>query len=427
MRTFNYLATLFAAGFAAQAVAEELTANATMPHFYYSATPEGKTLPAGVARIRLPYQTVTGSTTYDKDGSKSDSILKYSATGGAFVFEYGLSDKLSLQWKTDYYMNQSTSINTSSDAYGTTKAGLYSSKTSALAKATSTTITDQASLTAAVRTAFIGGCVKGGGGDATACATAYENETLKSTSATALGLSSAFGAGSASVSAKAYATGAAAAVESSISSGIKDAAESEGGRGLGDTIAGVLYEAYNTDTVFLSVGGGIRLPTGKRNLSGTELPTTRAAYELGVRLNLDYLPIDWFMFSWQNQSEGGIASTKREVNGVSQTLSRNGIRNVGFVYLKPSLAPLSPALDSIKTNFGVSYDYDSSQKISANDVEVSTDRTMANWLYAGLGYSFLNLGVPAQLDLEYEQPMSSKNVTVAVTKITTTLKAYAKF
>lgn len=426
MRTLNYLATLFVAGFAAQAVADEITANATMPHFFYSATPEGKTLPAGVGRVRLPYQVVSGSTSYDKDGNKSDSILKYSATGGAFVFEYGLSDKLSLQWKTDYYMNQSTSINTSSDAYGTTKSGLYASRTSALAAATSTAITDQASLIAAVRAAFIGGCIKGGT-SAAACATAYDNETLKSSSATAIGLAGTFGAGSTDVSAKTYAAAAGAGVESAISSGIAGAAESEGGRGLGDTIVGVLYEAYNTDTFFFSVGGGVRMPTGKRNLSGTELPTTRAAYELGIRLNADYLPIDWFMLSWQNQSEGGIASTKRQVNGVSQTLSRNGIRNVGFIYLKPSLAPLSPALDSIKTNFGVSYDYDSSQKISMNDVETSSARSMNNWLYAGLGYSFLNLGVPAQLDLEYEQPISGKNVSVAATKITTTVKAYAKF
>ena len=426
MRTLNYLAALFVAGFAAQAVAEELTANPTMPTFYYSATPEGKTLPAGVARIRLPYQTATGGTSYDKDGNKSDSIVKFSATGGSFVFEYGISDKLSLQWKTDYYTNQSTSLNTSSDAYGTTKMGAYSSQTAALAKSTGTTITDQASLANAIKTAFVGGCAATGVAVAT-CAASYDSGAMNSagvspTLAASLGVP-----GSTSLSAKDYANLAAGGAEAKISSAIASQAESNGGRGLGDTIVGVLYEAYNTDELFLSVGGGVRMPTGKRNLSGTELDTTRSAYELGLRLNLDYLPINWFMFSWQNQSEGGIAGTKRDVSGVSQTITRNGIRNVGFIYLKPSLAPLSPALDSIKTNFGVTYDYDSAEKISMNDVEVSTARSMQNWYYAGLGYSFLGLGVPAQFDLEYEKPMSGKNVAVATTKTTATIKAYAKF
>lgn len=419
MGTLNYLATFLVAGVAAQVAAEEMTSNPTMPKFYYSATPEGKTLPEGVARIRLPYQMANGSTAYDKDGNKSESIVKYSATGGAFVFEYGLSDKLSLQWKTDYYLNQSTTLNTGSDAYGDTKSKAYAAASAsnatlaAISKATGIAITDQASLTAALRASFVGGCVSKGVGDAATCATLYENGTLPS--------------GTTGVSAKAYTTNLAGATESAISSGIASAAESTGGRGLGDTIVGLLYEAYNTDSFFFSVGGGVRLPTGKRDKAVNELDTTRGAYELGLRLNLDYLPIQWFMLSWQNQSEGGIASTKRDVGGVSQTTSRNGIRNVGFIYLKPSLMGISPDLDGIKTNVGVSYDYDSAEKVSYNDIETTSDRSMTNWLYAGVGYSFLGMGVPAQLDLEYEKPLSGKNVQVTAVKTTATIKAYAKF
>lgn len=430
MRILTCLSTALTMGIAAHAAADEITANPIMPKFYYSTTPEGKTLPTGVARIRIPYQLVNGSTTYDKDGNKSDSLFSYNATGAAFVFEYGITDRLSFQWKTDFYLKQTTSVNSSSAAYGTLKSGLYTSRTSALAAATNTSITDQNSLQNAIKTAFIGGCVKAGGAAAT-CATDYESGALKSTAATALGLGTSFGAGSASVSAKDYASAASSATETAISSGLASAtasAEATGGRGLGDTIFGLLYEAYNTDSFFLSVGGGVRLPTGKRNLGANEIDTTRSAYELGLRLNLDYLPIDWFMLSWQNQSEGGIVGTKRDVSGVSQTTTRNGIRNVGFVYLKPSLAPISMELDGIKTQVGMTYDFDSAEKVSINDVESTTDRSQQMWAYAGIGYSLLGFGVPAQLDLEYETPMGkNKNVTIATTKTTATLKTFARF
>jgi hypothetical protein len=432
MRIANLFAPIVITCFAAQALAEE-QAPAVAPTatagrtFLYSATPEGKTLPAGVARVRLPYQIANGSTAFDKDGGKSDSIVKYSATGSAMVLEYGISEKVTFQMKTDFVLNQKVTMNTGSKAYRSQKSALYSAKLATLASATAVAITDQASLESAVKTAFIGGCVKAGTGTAAACSASYADGTLTSASASAVGLASSFGAGSASVKASTYAAAAAAATDSAITSGISAAGESTGGRGLGDTVVGALYEAYQADPIFFSIGGGLRLPTGNRNLRGNEGATTRAAYELGLRFNLDYLPVEWFMLSWQNQSEVGIAGTKHKEDSVEVASKRDGVRNVGFVYLKPSLTVLSSALDSVKTCVGVTYDYDSAQIETVSGSKTGGLHAQQSWLEASLGYSLLGMGIPAQLDIDYESPFKGKNVTVAVAKTTATLKAFARF
>ncbi len=131
--------------------------------------------------------------------------------------------------------------------------------------------------------------------------------------------------------------------------------------------------------------------------------------------------------SWQNQSELGLMGTKREVSGVSETRKRNGVRDLSFIYFNPSLSVVSPALAPIKTAFGMTYDYDSAETVTRNDVETTTARGMAQNMYLGLGYSFLSMGIPAQFDIDHESPMKGQNQTVAVTKTTATIKAYAKF
>jgi len=422
MRILNLLAGLVSIAAATQGLAQESLSTTKS----YALRPEGKTLPAGVARLRLPYLMATGSEAYDKDGNKSDAVVKVTATAGAVVAEYGLSDKISLQVKTDYILSQKVEVNPNSAAYSDLKSKTYSANTATLATATKVAITDEASLATAIKTAFIGDCMKGGD-TAQVCATNYESGALNSARATALGLASSFGAGSASVSAKAYATAAAAATESAVSSGIKGKAASEGGRGMGDTIAGVLYEAYDTNSLFVALAGGIRLPTGNRDLTGTEQDTTRSAYEVGLRFNLDALPMDWLMISWQNQSELGFMGTKRKVSGVTEEHKRDGVRNVGFVYLKPSLEAVSPSLSAFRASVGLTYDYDSAEIVKKSGVETATQHSQMNWAYASLGYSLLGMQFPLEIDVEHEMPYKGKNVTLATKKTTVTAKAYAKF
>jgi len=424
MRNGCLVASLVLLSAASQGLAQE---GVSTKKLSYALLPEGKTLPAGVARFRLPYQIASGSSGYDDDGKKGDSPVKFTATGAAIVAEYGLTDKISLQWKTDFVLDQKVEINTGSEAYRGIKALTYSAKTASLATATSSTITDETSLAGAIKKAFIGACQQGGGGSAETCATNYENGTLPSSSAAQIGLADSFGAGSANVSAKAYATAAAAGTEKQITSGIAAEVESKGGRGMGDTILGVLYEAYDSGSTFVALAGGLRIPTGNRDLSGNELDTTRGAWEVGARINVDMLPVDWFMISWQNQSEVGLLGASRKQDGVSVDMKRDGVRNVGFVYLKPSLEAMMPGLESLRASVGITYDFDSAQKLTSEGVEITSDRTSTVWNYASLGYSFLGMGLPLQLDLEHEIPNQGKNATIAPTKTTVTAKAFARF
>jgi hypothetical protein len=415
MRIFKIFASLMAVGFAAEAVAQE---GAATRKFHYSATPEGKTLPDSVYRFRAIYQSATGDQAYDKDGNKADAVVKATVVGGAAVAEYGYTDKLSLQLKVPFYLSQKVELNQGTSAYSSLKSSTFAANASGAKNA--------AELTAAIRAQVVAKFKAGGAcaSDA-ACGAAYDAGLLKTPTAGSIipGTSSV----AAGIAYKDAVPVAAAQIDAAIDAGIKAAAESTGGRGMGDMEIGVLYEAFSAEPVFFSLGGGLRLPTGNRNLAGTEQDTTRSAYELGLRMNLDYLPAEWFMVSWQNQSELGLTGTKREVNGVSQERKRDGVRQVGFIYLKPSLAAVSPALDSIRTTVGVSYDYDSSEKITSNGKETATDRGMVQNMFVGVGYSLFGLGVPAQIDIDYEKPMKGTNQAVAVTKTTMTLKAFAKF
>lgn len=386
----------------------------------YALLPEGKTLPAGVARFRLPYQIASGSSSYNEDGKKVDSPVKFSATGAALVAEYGLTDKISLQWKTDYVVNQKAEINRSSPAFPLAKQAIYSDKTAALTTKTGMAITDQTSLTNAIKMAFIGACSQSQ--PVPTCAAAYENGSLPSDSATAIGLASSFGAGSTSVSAKAYAAAAAAATEAKIEKGM-----SPSGKGMGDTILGVLYEAYDSGTTFIALAGGIRIPTGNHDLKFAELDSTRGAWEAGARINVDLLPVDWFMVSWQNQSEVGLFGASHKEDGVTVDTKRNGVRNVGFIYLKPSLAALAPALESLRASVGVTYDFDSALVQTADGVETTGARSEMMWNYASLGYSLIGMEVPLQFDVEHEMPSRGKNAPIATTKTTYTVKAFARF
>lgn len=449
MRISNLMASFIMVGFAAQAAAEEaapMSSNESRG-LSYSTGADSATLPQGVARVRLPYQAVKGNTTYDKDGNKSDSAATVTATAGAVVLEYGLSNDLSLQMKVDYRMSQKISITDKyradavAGAVAANKATTYASSTSDLGAG----ITSQAALETALKTAMIGVCANGNAAAVSACTTAYDSgdatlfptTTIKkdSTNPLVAKLATAFGEGSANTSAKAYVTAAGAGTETKIISGITtaanakiDAAEYEGKGSLADTIVGVLYNPIKTAPFYAAVGAGLRIPTGNRNLAVGEQDATRSAYEFGVRVNLDYLPADWFMVSWQNQMELPLAGSKREVGGVSQETTRKGARNVGFLTFKPSLHLLHPSLEAVRTNFGLTYDYDNGELTKINGVTSGGARTSQSWTAIGVGYSFLHsMKLPLQLDVDYEMPRSGTNVSIATTKTIATLKGYYRF
>jgi hypothetical protein len=214
-----------------------------------------------------------------------------------------------------------------------------------------------------------------------------------------------------------------------IQAGAKDQVEKKGGRGLADTTIGVLYEAYHSEGLHVALAGGLRYPTGNRDRAANERPTGRGVTEVGARFNIDYNPIPELGLAWQNQSEVMAASGKYKVAGEAVTVSRKGVRNVGFFMVKPSLAGMSEALAGIGPKVGFAYDYDSEERVKrGSEKEAPTNgRAFEGRLLAGLSISTFDYGIPLHFDVEYRKSLMGKNVLAATDSLTTQVKAYYKF
>ena len=448
MRMSNLLASLVLAGFAAQAVADEpsvdpkATPVAKDPNAF-ATLPEGKVLPAGVMRARAVYGKTTGNgSSYDKDGNKIDAVIDLNATGGAAVFEYGISDKMSLQIQQDFVLGFETTLKQdklkASSAWAGYMTSAYSSTAAAaqsirdLETKTGTKITSKETFTTAYTIAVAGTLMTtnpalcGGAASVTECIGKIQAGATAPADIASLGLK----AGdkySTAIATKAATTD--ASLQDGVIAASKAKAEKKGGRGLSDTTIGVLYEAFKTENFHVALAGGIRYPSGNRDRASNERPTGRGLTEFGARFNLDYTPIPTLALAWQNQSEVMAAAGKYNVAGESVTVTRKGVRNVGFFLVKPSLAGLSESLSFIAPKVGLAYDYDSEErmKVGSGNETPTGSRAYERKLIAGLGLSGFDFGVPLHLDIEYRKSMAGQNISAATDSLQTQLKAYYKF
>ena len=418
MRIFNLLTSLIAIGFAAQAVAEEGAAPAGKNPNAFATAPEGKTLPEGIMRARIIYGAAKGNGfQYDKNGGKKDSVIDVTAAGGTIVAEYGLSDKISLQFRQDFVTGFETNVNGKraweSDAYKTAVANksvisstaTFATLDSVLNKYTGKNIDSKANLTTALLIAnakcnSVETCAAyQASTDATAFAT---NKSINSNADT---------------------------LDGSVLSSVKSQAEYNGGKGLADTTIGALMSVVNEGPLEISVGAGIRYPTGNRNRAANERITGRGLTEFGLRTDFDYLPVETLRLSWENQAEIMAMAGKYNQAGKSVTLKRNGVRNKGFFIVKPSLAALIPSLSFIGPKLGMSYDYDSEEMMKVgSETEAPTGaRSSEKKLYASLAANFLEFNIPAQLEFEYYKSQSGQNIAAATDSWDIQIKAFAKF
>jgi hypothetical protein len=459
MRISNLLASLFVMGFASQAfgLAEESVDPKATPAKdpnAFATLPEGKTLPQGVMRARYVHSKVTGNgSSYDKDGNKLDAIVELNATGGAAVVEYGISDKLSLQVQFDFVGSFETNLKEdklkASSAWANYMTAGYSANSTSTAKIraletqteafTGSKITSKATFSAAALVAIAGEAVTNG-----ACGTVSgtnqaefiascvaniksgQKSTKAFTSAVAGQISADAGFGTV-VSSVADATD--AAIQAGVVSQVKPVAEKKGGIGMGDTTVGVLYEAMKMDNLAIAVAGGLRYPTSNRDRAANEKPTGRGLMEIGGRFNIDYTPIPTLAFAWQNQSEVMAAPGKYNWAGQSVTVSREGVRNVGFLMIKPSLAGLSESLSFLAPKAGIAYDYDSQERMKVGSgTEAATGARASERKYlVGLGISTFDYGIPVHIDVEYRKSVEGQNISAATDSLTTQLKAYYRF
>ncbi len=425
MRISNLLASLFVMGFASQAfgLAEESVdpkaAPAKDPNAF-ATLPEGKTLPQGVMRARYIHSKITGNgSSYDKDGNKVDAVVELNAAGGAAVVEYGISDKLSLQVQFDFIGSFETKLN----GKRTWEAEGYQA-----AVASKTDLT-------ALQTAFgsqVGGIIDSKAELEKVLNLKAQNDFKTAGACTTLGGDCATVLASSNaqaVTARATIAATVDAVEAGVVSVVKARAEKKGGRGLGDSTVGVLYEAMKMDNLAIALAGGLRYPTSNRDRAANERPTGRGLMEVGARFNIDYTPIPTLALAWQNQSEVMAAPGKYNLAGQSVTVSREGVRNVGFLMIKPSLAGLSESLSFLAPKAGIAYDYDSQERMKVGSgTEAATGARASERKYlVGLGISTFDYGIPVHIDVEYRKSVEGQNISAATDSLTTQLKAYYRF
>lgn len=425
--------------FVSSAQAQEAESEANAPaaeapkkasEYLYAAQPEGKTLAKGMLRVRLPYKMSTGDTGFDDKGKKTHPPVKVKAAGGALVAEYGLSDRVSLQFMTEYVGSQEVSFDKGrflgSADYRAASQGVYADKFSALG-----TDVDADNLSTKLQGAIANALVQNGACGTTDVATCFGQiqagmkapVDLPASATNLTGLDIKQGD-----TLNVVIGGYAAAVNQQIEDGILDAAEQQASRrgatGMGDTTVGALVEVLHEGPLFLSVGLGMRFPTGKyKSLGGNELQTGRGLTEVGLRTNVDVLPVNWLMLSWQNQAEVMAVKGKKEVGTETYDVERVGARNVGFFYLKPSLVPLHHSLNVLAPRLGVTYDHDSAEKIDGK----APERGYVHNSYVGMGFDLTRYALPFQFDVEHQRPLEGRNKTVALTSTLYTLKGFYIF
>lgn len=405
----------------------------------FATIPEGKTLPKNVLRSRFVYgSTSSTGKSYDNDGNKDDSFVKVKATGGALVLEYGLSSTSSLQIQQDFVNNYEVSVDRSSSAFSATREGVYAAQTggaknrdeliaSLAAKLAKNDTIRPALCGAASVEACYGAILVGSAANNTSSTI---NVPLDPNDATKI---LPIPAGSTGATVKGTLEAFATQVDSQVDQGINQVLSSEvekkGGTGLADTTIAGLWELYDDKSLAVSVGGGIRFPTGNRDRSAGEERTGRGLTEIGTRYNVDYKVIDSVAVAWQHQQEMMLDRGSYKVAGTKVFVERKGLRNLGFLVVKPSLAGLSDSLRMFGPKLGISYDYDSEERKRTSDTSYVTTKASSHELkyLANLTMTLFDFGLPLQLETEYKKSFAGKNVAVATDSMLVQLKGFYRF
>ncbi|NBX17036.1 MAG: hypothetical protein EBR09_06700 [Proteobacteria bacterium] len=385
---------------------------------------EGKTLPKNVVRLRIPLRSVSSSQGFASNGQKSETGLKLSVLSGALVFEYGYTDAISFQLVAPFVFRNEMSM--SGSAFQ--KSFIFHEKYEEfIAAAASKLVTDGLCSNLAV------------------CLDAIQNKGLSLPATADLTLP----------------TGEKLTVRAGVP--LKDVASSlvtraaipaAGRTGMGDLEAGVLVALADPQTglwkkdwpVNLSLGLGLRSPSGSfADVPAAQRGTGRGTWDLGLRTNVDWHPAAGWVVSFQNQWEEMLLSGVKKrtslldssklnsadplIDGGDKVANaakyeRSGARQAGFLKVAAGAGGIVQALEPVV--FSMQWKYDFDPKTLRGGLTETADSELQSAL-AGIMFDGLKLQFPAQLDLEYELPLSGKNRRVAPRVLTATMKAYYRF
>jgi hypothetical protein len=387
----------------------------------YAVLPEGKTLPADTFRLRVPFRSASGTFGYDQDGHKVNLGANLRVIGGGLVLEYGVDDRLSVQLLAPVvYVNQ---VGIDADKFR--DSATYKDNYEHFVKAIGAQLQDKGICTSeeACRALIETGDYEL---DADTPVTLPTGETLVVKANTPL---------------KQYA-------DSLVANAAKP---TSGKTGLGDIQIGALYAVIPEGPLRLSLGAGLRFPTGSfKDVPAAQRATGRGTFDGGLRANVDILPCPGIVLSWQNQTELMLVKGKRDKSSLldptrlnkadpttaaavaagsdgksnEQTFERVGARNIGFVRFAWGLGNVISALTPIGVWETYNYDVDGEERL---DGIKAGNRSQSQSLTTGLGISGLAYKIPASLDFEYEQPVAGRNLAVAPKVFGSTLKVYYQF
>lgn len=371
---------------------------------YYAAIGEGQTLPKGVLRVRIPYNYATAASGFDKDGNKRDAGLTLRASGTAFVLEYGATGNLSLQLLAPYVLSNELGL----DADRFRKSDVYKKNYDEFLAGLGAKLQAQGICPSADACAQL---IEGGyalPADTPVVLPSGETVVVK-----------------AGVPVKAYA-------DSIVVGAARPAA---GRTGLGDVELGFLYALFKRYDAGLSIGAGLRFPTGSfGDVPSAQRATGRGTTDLGIRFNADVSPFKGVWLSYQNQAELMLIAAEKTPSSLldnnelaeadAQKFERKGVRNLGFFKLGWGLGNITQSLAPIGVQTQLKYARQSKEYL---DGEPVGDPANSMSLLGGAVFDALAYRIPLQLQYDHEVPLSGANVTLAPTVQLLTLKAYYRF
>ncbi|RZA21177.1 MAG: hypothetical protein EOP10_17105 [Proteobacteria bacterium] len=391
---------------------------------YYPSLGLGKTLPGDYYRIRVYNRYTEGDRLYDDKGKPQDIGYKLSAQSAALSVEYGLNEDLSLLILAPFVTKNTVAFNgqhyRDSARYAQNKAYYENLLFGRL----------QAS----------GQCA-----DIESCrALAQTNTPLKAGSDLVLPSGERVD----------FSGVPASQVLASIPNILtKAAAPQDGSTGLGDIDLGLTSVVYSNPKHVLSIGLGVRLPTGEyENVPFAQRPTGQGMMQGGVRLNYDWHVIPALWISYQHQFEYMLKEGKRykssnldpnKLNEADpttqeailagsngepnlQTVRRKGIAHTGVLRADYGLSDISRSLQTLSIEAALNFEKGAEEYLGDTRSLKAPERYVLSYgaKFDGLG---LKKPVPGYVRVMRDRFLEGRNLPLATSTITLEFGYYVGF
>lgn len=384
---------------------------------YYAAAPEGKTLPARVLRVRMPFRVAEATYGYDHKGKKTDIGVSLRALFSALVLEYGATDSISFQYLMPIVYSNKAGLN--ANVFRQSKDYKKNYEETIIQIVNTLQKNNECSDMASCRELVL---------SSSAPASAKINTSLPLPNGEILSVNQGV------------------VLKEAADSFVLNAAKPHAGKtGIGDIELGVLWSAISEKSpllkvpIYYSIGAGIRVPTGQyKNVPMPGFrPTGRGTFDGAIRQNLDYVPMPGLVLAWQNQTEKSFTKVKfqkssyldsSKLNTTSPKtyeLERKGFRNIGFLKAAWGLGNITQDLNMFGLYSTFKYDVDSAEY--ENGKAASAGRKQAYSTVIGGTLDLLSKRIPIQFDVDYEVPTGGKNNKLAAQVLGLNLKLFYKF